>query len=186
MPRRYSVPVILGALALIPLGIAAASVAVRTIVEPVAEALPGSLVLAAQDLVGGESGCGSHSSIFFGGTKHPEAKAFLDRNPVGIEHLYIDASRDDRESPDHAYQARTVPVFEHGACQGVRFSDVAPRSVYAHLGIRTGDVIRRVDGHEIDSPEQALEIYSKLLHQRRVEVEVERNGRPSLNVYKLD
>jgi len=186
MPRRYSVPVILGALALIPLGIAAASVAVRTIVEPVAEALPGSLVLAAQDLVGGESGCGSRRSIFFGGTKHPEAKAFLDRNPVGIEHLYIDASRDDRESPDHAYQARTVPVFEHGACQGVRFSDVAPRSVYAHLGIHTDDVIRRVDGREIDSPEQALEIYSKLLHQRRVEVEVERNGRPSLNVYKLD
>ena len=58
--------------------------------------------------------------------------------------------------------------------------------MYAHLGIRTDDVIRRVDGREVDSPEQALEIYSKLLQQRRVEVELERNGRPSLNVYKFD
>jgi len=63
---------------------------------------------------------------------------------------------------------------------------VGPQSVYANLGIRTDDVIRRIDGREIDRPEEALEIYSKLLQQRRVEVEVERQGRPSLQVYKFD
>ena len=96
-----------------------------------------------------------------------------------------------REAAEKArhYQTKsgtTAAVFENGACQGVRFADVAPDSVYAHLGIRNEDLIRRVDGREIDNAEQALEIYSKLLQQRRVEVEMERHGRPALNVYKAD
>ena len=197
MPRRYPHAVILGALALITLGIVGARVAQRIIVDPVTEAMPGSLLRAVQDLAGGESGCGrSRRSFLFGGTKYRAAKAFLDRNAIGkggvrnIEHLYVvdegAKSGWDREPRDHVYQASTVPVFENGACQGVRFANVAPDSVYAHLGIRTDDLIRRVDGHEIDSPEQALEIYSKLLQQRRVEVEVERHGRPALNVYEFD
>jgi hypothetical protein len=178
--------VILGALALIPLGIAGARIAQRIIVEPMAQALPEFLVRAMEDVVGGESGCGS---------SHPTAKAFLERNDVGdvagarkLEHLYVIDSRAERRLgyEPWKYQASTVTVFENGACQGARFADVAPDSVYAHLGIRTDDLIRRVDGQVIDTPEQALEIYSKLLHDRRVEVELERNGRPSLNVYKFD
>jgi hypothetical protein len=139
-----------------------------------------------EDVVGGEAGCASN---------HPTAKAFLERVDVGdrpgarkLEHLYVIDSGAERRlgyGPG-TYQASTMPVFENGACQGVRFSDVAPDSVYAHLGIRNDDLIRRVDGREIDTPEQALEIYSKLVQQRRVEVELERHGRPSLNVYKFD
>ena len=181
MPRRHSLPVILGALALIPVGIIGATVALRIVVDPVREAMPGSFLRAVQDVVGsGDSGCGPSRRSFLSGSKRPAAEAFLERNDgAGIpgerktEHLLVS-------------EAEAVPVFEHGACQGIRFSDVAPQSVYAHLGIRTDDVIRRVDGREVDSPEQALEIYSKLLQQRRVEVELERNGRPSLNVYKFD
>src|SRR5256885_6915299 len=112
MPRRHFLAVIVGSLALVPLGIAGATIALRTIVDPVTEAMPGSLLAAVQDLAGGESGCGSRSSIFSGGTKHPAAKAFLDRNATGergrrnIEHLYIDAAAESqrgRESPDHVY-----------------------------------------------------------------------------------
>jgi len=196
MPRRHSLPVILGALALIPVGIIGATVALRIVVDPVREAMPGSFLRAVQDVVGsGDSGCGPSRRSFLSGSKRPAAEAFLERNDgAGIpgerktEHLLVsEAEAESRwHSKSRSYQATAVPVFEHGDCQGIRFSDVAPQSVYAHLGIRTDDVIRRVDGREVDSPEQALEIYSKLLQQRRVEVELERNGRPSLNVYKFD
>ena len=195
MPRRYSRAVILGALALIPLGIAVARIAQRVVVDPVTEAMPGSLLLAVQDFAGAEAGCASPRRSLLFWPKRPMAKAYLDRDEVsappgapGIEHLVVveTDAQTSSGSEKRSYQASTVPVFEHGACQGIRFADVAPKSVYANLGIHTDDVIRRVDGREIDSPEQALEIYSKLLQQRRVEVEVERNGRPSLKVYKFD
>jgi len=185
MPRARSIPVILGALVVIPLGIVGARVARRIVVEPVTQAMPESLVRAVEDVIGGESGCASN---------HPKAQAFLERSNVGarpgarqVEHLAIDSVAEHRFVAGLGkYQATTAPVFENGACQGVRFADVAPDSVYAHLGIRNEDLIRRVDGREIDTPEQALEIYSKLLQQRRVEVEMERHGRPALNVYKAD
>jgi len=191
MPRRYSRAVLLGALALIPLGIAVARVAQRVVVDPVTEAMPGSLLLAVQDFAGAEEGCASPRRSLLFWPKRPMAKAYLDRDEVsasGMEHLIVfeAGAEDHRGAEKRNYQASTVPVFEHGACQGIRFADVAPKSVYANLGIHTDDVIRRVDGREIDRPEQALEIYSKLLQQRRVEVEVERDGRPSLNVYKFD
>jgi S1-C subfamily serine protease len=121
----------------------------------------------------------------------PAAKAFLETSDVSdapgarkVEHLFVIDSKLGRGPGD--YQASTVPVFQDGACQGARFAEVVPGSVYAHLGIRADDLIRRIDGEPVATPEQALEIYSKLLQQRRVEVEVERQGRPSLEVYQID
>jgi PDZ domain len=121
----------------------------------------------------------------------PAAKAFLETSDVSdvpgarrLEHLFVIASNLGRAPGE--YQARTVSVFENGACQGARFAEVVPGSVYAHLGIRADDLIRRIDGEPVATAEKALEIYSKLLQQRRVEVEVERQGRPSLEVYRID
>src|SRR2546421_12829120 len=113
MPHARSIPVLFGALALIPLGIVAAQVARRIIVEPVTQAMPDSLVRAMEDVVGGESGCAS--------SNHATAKAFLERNEIGeragarkVEHLYViesDAGRRLGYEP-WKYQASTVPVFE--------------------------------------------------------------------------
>ena len=125
----------------------------------------------------------------------PTAKAFLEASEVvdtpgarRLEHLFvIDTALEKSLRPEPGdYQASTVSVFENGACQGVRFADVAPGSVYAHLGIRTDDLIRRIDGEPVADPEKALEIYSKLLQQRHVEVELERHGRPALEVFEID
>ena len=121
----------------------------------------------------------------------PKAKAFLETSDVAdvpgarkIEHLFVMDSKLGRAPGD--YQASTVGVFQNGACQGARFAEVVPGSVYAQLGIRADDLIRRIDGEQVETPEKALEIYSKLLQQRRVEVELERRGRPSLEVYQID
>jgi hypothetical protein len=126
---------------------------------------------------------------------HPTAMAFLETHDVvdtpgarKLEHLFVIDSaleRNLRPAPGD-YQATTVPVFENGTCQGVRFADVVPDSVYAHLGIRTDDLIRRIDGEPVAAPEKALEIYSKLLQQRRVEVEFLRHGRPTVVEYQID
>jgi len=123
MPRRRSHAVILVALALIPLGIAVARVAQRVVVEPVTDAMPGSLLLAVQDFACVEADCASPSRSLLFWPKRPVAKAFLERDEVsappgarGIEHLVVveAGAQTDAGLDKRTYQASTVPVFEHG------------------------------------------------------------------------
>jgi general secretion pathway protein C len=51
-------------------------------------------------------------------------------------------------------------------------------SAYSSIGIENGDVIQRINGYEINSPDKALEVYQKLRSSAHVTLDVERNGRP--------
>jgi general secretion pathway protein C len=75
-------------------------------------------------------------------------------------------------------QARVIPHYRDGKPQGFKLVGVRPGSVYSHLGIRSGDVLKAVNGDEITSPNKALEMYEKLKSQNNVTIEVERRGRP--------
>ncbi|MCK6570062.1 hypothetical protein L6V77_03015 [Myxococcota bacterium] len=75
-------------------------------------------------------------------------------------------------------QARVIPHYRDGKPQGFKLVGVRPGSVYSHLGIRSGDVLKAVNGDEITSPNKALEMYEKLKSQNNVTLEVERRGRP--------
>ena len=59
---------------------------------------------------------------------------------------------------------------------GVRVLAIAGRSLFARLGIQTGDVIRRVAGHSIDTVDGAAAAYGVLASSRSVAVELERRG----------
>jgi|SRR5215471_1569798 len=73
-------------------------------------------------------------------------------------------------------QARAIPAYRDGRPEGFRFFSVRPDSVYAKLGIASGDVVRRINGFALDRPENALEAYSRLKDASRIEVELDRNG----------
>jgi general secretion pathway protein C len=75
-----------------------------------------------------------------------------------------------------ATQARVVPSFKDGKANGFKIFSIRPGSLYQKLGLQNGDVIRKINGYAIDSPEKALEIYSKLRESSRIEVELERRG----------
>ncbi len=77
---------------------------------------------------------------------------------------------------DVAMQARIVPAFKDGAAQGFRLFSIRTDSIFAKIGLQNGDVVRRINGFELNSPEKALELYSKLKDAGRVEIELERNG----------
>jgi general secretion pathway protein C len=78
---------------------------------------------------------------------------------------------------DLAMQARIMLSFKDGRAQGFTVSAIRPDSLYTRIGVENGDVISRINGYEINSPESALEIYSKLKEAQRVEVELIRNDR---------
>lgn len=84
-----------------------------------------------------------------------------------------------------AMQARIVPAFKDGVATGFKLFSIRPDSIYAKIGIQNGDVIRRINGFEINSPDKALEVYSKLKEAGRIEIEVDRNGRTVRKTYNV-
>ncbi len=84
-----------------------------------------------------------------------------------------------------AMQARIVPAFKDGQAQGFKVFSIRPDSIYSRIGVQNGDVIRRINGFEMNSPEKALEVYSKLKDSSRIDIELERNGTPVKKTYNV-
>lgn len=86
---------------------------------------------------------------------------------------------------DVAMQARIVPAFKDGQAQGFKLFSIRPDSIYSKIGVQNGDVIRRINGFELNSPEKALEVYTRLKEASRIEIEIERNGAPIRKTYNV-
>lgn len=86
---------------------------------------------------------------------------------------------------DIAMQARIVPAFKDGVATGFKLFSIRPDSLYTKIGIQNGDIIRRINGYEINSPDKALEVYTKLKESTRIEIEVDRNGSPVRKTYNV-
>jgi general secretion pathway protein C len=84
-----------------------------------------------------------------------------------------------------ATQARIVPSFKNGVANGFKLFSIQPGSLYSSIGIQNGDVIQRVNGYEINSPEKALELYQKLREAGHVTIELERGGQPVRKEYDI-
>ncbi|HEY6099744.1 MAG TPA: type II secretion system protein GspC [Anaeromyxobacter sp.] len=84
-----------------------------------------------------------------------------------------------------ATQARIVPSFRNGVANGFKLFSIQPGSLYASIGIENGDVIQRVNGYEINSPEKALELYQKLRESSHVTIELDRGGQVIRKEYNI-
>jgi general secretion pathway protein C len=85
-----------------------------------------------------------------------------------------------------ATQARIVPSFKNGVANGFKLFSIVPDSLYSKIGIQNGDVIRRINGYEMNSPDKALEVYQKLRDANRIEVELERRGDTIRKQYAIE
>lgn len=119
----------------------------------------------------------------------PGARASLEgvrevgQNKYEIDRDVIDKTLSNLNSI--ATQARIVPSFKNGAANGFKLFSIQPNSLYASIGIENGDVIQRVNGYEINSPEKALELYQKLRESQRVTIELERGGQVVRKEYTI-
>jgi general secretion pathway protein C len=80
-----------------------------------------------------------------------------------------------------ATQARLVPSFKNGQANGFKLFQIQPGSLYSNIGIENGDVITRINGYEVNSPDKALEVYQKLKDAASVRIDGERGGQPYTN-----
>lgn len=84
-----------------------------------------------------------------------------------------------------ATQARLVPSFKNGQANGFKLFQIQPGSLYASIGIENGDVITRINGYEVNSPDKALEVYQKLRESAHVSIELERGGQTIKKDYNI-
>lgn len=73
-------------------------------------------------------------------------------------------------------QARIVPNYRNGQYQGFKLIGVRPGSLYRALGIRSGDIIQRVNGTEINSPNKAIQLFEELRAKKEIALDIERRG----------
>lgn len=76
-----------------------------------------------------------------------------------------------------ASQARLVPNFKDGKSNGFKIFSIRPGSIFGKLGLKNGDIIQKVNGYEMNSPDKALELYQKLKETSSLGVEIMRHGK---------
>lgn len=85
-----------------------------------------------------------------------------------------------------ATQARIVPSFKNGVANGFKLFSIRPGSIYSAIGVQNGDVITRINGYDINSPDKALEVYGRLKDARNVEIDLERRGQVIKKRYAIE
>ncbi len=84
-----------------------------------------------------------------------------------------------------ATQARLVPSFKNGKANGFKVFSIKAGSIYSKIGLQNGDVINKINGYEMNSPDVALDIYQKLKDASSVSIEVNRRGQTMTMNYDI-
>lgn len=82
-------------------------------------------------------------------------------------------------------QARIIPYFEGNLSAGYRLAAIRPGSAFEQLGFRAGDIIQRVNTVELNSPEKMYTIFQNLKDEKRVTVDVLRQGQKNTLTYEI-
>jgi general secretion pathway protein C len=77
-------------------------------------------------------------------------------------------------SPQNIMKQATLMPARDG---GVTVRLIQPGSVYEKLKMRSGDVIKSINGQQINSPNDALRLYQQMPNMGAVQIEVVRGGR---------
>lgn len=84
-----------------------------------------------------------------------------------------------------AQDVRIVPYFEGGVSKGFKLYSIKPGSLLSKIGLMNGDVISKVNGYDINSPEKALQVYGLLKNEKNVSVDLTRNGQAKSISYSI-
>jgi len=73
-------------------------------------------------------------------------------------------------------QARVTPHFTDKKADGFTISEIVKGSLYEEIGLKNGDIIKKVNGEAVTGAEQAMRMYRELQHATFIDVEIMRGG----------
>jgi hypothetical protein len=73
--------------------------------------------------------------------------------------------------------ARTIPSYRN---EGFRVFGVRPGTIVSAIGIQSGDAVRAINGHEVNSIGEAIDLYQQIKDAKEWRIDITRRGRPEL------
>jgi general secretion pathway protein C len=82
-------------------------------------------------------------------------------------------------------QARVAPYLVQGQTQGFRLTRLKSGSLLQQIGVQNGDVLQKVNGLNITSPNEALQAFQQLQNESTVRLEILRRKRATTLTYEI-
>lgn len=82
-------------------------------------------------------------------------------------------------------QARIRPHLKDGKPDGFVLSYIKANSFFTKLGLKRGDIIKRINGKQINTPEDAFSFYQALESGTPLSMEISRRGKPKTINYRF-
>lgn len=73
--------------------------------------------------------------------------------------------------------ARLTPRLTKGVVEGFMVTEIKPKGVFDAIGLKNGDVLRRINGYPIDSPEKAVQALSAIKGTTEIDLDIIRSGK---------
>lgn len=123
----------------------------------------------------------------YGGVSQPSALV-LDVNKKG-EILYVnknDVTKALSVLPQLVREIKIMPYFNNGKPQGLRLSSIKDGSIFEKAGVRSGDVVKSINGMTLNSPAQVFLAYKKLKSEKNFKVDILRNEKNVVLSYAIE
>lgn len=78
-----------------------------------------------------------------------------------------------------------TPHMQDGRPEGLALNNIRPNSIFRRMGLRNGDILVGVNGAEIQSVEDAMQLYTNLRSSSEVQLQIRRRGQDRNIVYNL-
>lgn len=82
-------------------------------------------------------------------------------------------------------EVRVKPYLISGISAGYWVGNIKPGSIVEQMGFENGDIVKKVNGQILDSPEKIFQVYQKIQATGTVCVEVERNNQLEILEYEI-
>lgn len=81
--------------------------------------------------------------------------------------------------------ARLTPRVSGGRVEGFVVTEIKTRGIFDAIGLKNGDVLTKINGYDIDSPEKAVQVLSALRGQTNIDLDILRAGKPKSLHYTI-
>jgi general secretion pathway protein C len=82
-------------------------------------------------------------------------------------------------------QVRMVPYFEGNTAAGYRLAAIRPGTTFERLGFQGGDILQQVNGLDLSTPEKIAAIFQNLKDEKKVSVNILRQGQKNTLTYEI-
>lgn len=83
------------------------------------------------------------------------------------------------------FEGQFGPHVVNGKIEGYKIARVSDDHIFAKLGARNGDIIRRVNGYGLNDLERLMDLYKALKTMSEAKIELERDGKPVTYIFQI-